>query len=156
MHPGEGDLEIEVKFHVSHTELMRQRIRDLGAESQGRCFERNIRFDRRDRLLRDRGCLLRLRQDRKTTLTFKSRPADQDDQFKIFRELEVDVGDFEAMRSILRIIGFEREQIYEKWRETFTLGSLQFCMDTMPFGNFLEIEGFPPEIVRYAGRLGLD
>ena len=150
------DLEIEVKFQVIDTERLRQRITDLGAKSLGRSFEHNIRFDSAARELRARAHLLRLRQDREAKLTFKSLPAERNEQFKVFRELEVTVSDFEAMRKIIHALGFGREQIYEKWRETFILKDLEICMDRLPFGNFLEIEGAPEAIIRTAGLLGLD
>ena len=156
MNDKQTDLEIEVKFQVFDTEQMRQQIIDLGAESRGRLFEHNIRFDSAARELRARAHLLRLRQDRKAKLTFKAPPAEKNQQFKIFSELEVTVSDFDAMRKIVHALGFGHEQIYEKWRETFILEDLELCMDSLPFGNFLEIEGAPEAIVQTAGLLGLD
>jgi len=60
------------------------------------------------------------------------------------------------MNLILENLGFTNKQTYEKWRETFVLGSTTFCLDTMPYGNFLEIEGTGTDIMEIAGRLGLD
>ena len=156
MSPKDSELEIEIKFYLPDPARMRQRIVDLGATSRGRCFEHNVRFDNANHELRNRSTLLRLRRDRDTTLTYKARPADRDDRFKVYRELEVAIDDFDKTRKILHALGFNREQIYDKWREVFTLEDLQFCMDDLPFGSFLEIEGHPPDIVKYADRLDLD
>ena len=46
-------------------------------------------------------------------------------------------------------------QIYEKYRETFTIKSACLCLDTMPFGDFLEIEGDKAAIRALAERLSL-
>ena len=148
-------LEIEVKFYLSDIKFVRKRITDLGARSNGRFFERNLRFEDNQRTLKINHFLLRLRQDKVTTLTFKSPWSEGDHEFKKMNELEVEVSDFDAMNNILQALGFYCEQIYEKWRETLVLNSTQFCLDSMPFGDFLEIEGDAKDIRKYASRLGL-
>lgn len=148
-------LETEVKFYLSDIESMRGRICTLGAQSQGRFFERNLRFEDKRKTLKHKKSLLRLRQDNKTTLTFKSTPSQCNDQFKILKELEVEVSDFNTMNRILEALGFNCDQIYEKWRETLVFERTQFCLDSMPYGNFLEIEGHEKEIKDFASCLGL-
>lgn len=44
-------LEIEVKFYLSDIDHIRNRIIELGAESIGRAFETNIRFEDADKSL---------------------------------------------------------------------------------------------------------
>jgi adenylate cyclase, class 2 len=148
-------LEIEVKFHISNPSGLKHHILELGAESQGRFFETNIRFEDSQNSFLQRESILRLRKDRKTTLTFKSKAPDQNHEFKILRELEVEVSNFHVMQNILEALGFHEEQIYEKWRETLTLNNLIFCIDTMPYGIFLEIEGKGNEIIESAHWLNL-
>ena len=148
-------LEIEVKFHINNIDRIRKRIMDLGAQSQGRCFETNIRFEDDKNSLIRRRALLRLRKDKKTTLTFKSEHPDGENQFKIFKELEVEVSDFSMMQQILESIGFHREQVYEKWRETFMVNKTVICIDTLPFGSFIEIEGTGETIEPISDGLGL-
>ena len=148
-------LEIEVKFYLSDMDYIRDRILELGAVSRGRVFETNIRFDDADNHLLQKKSLLRLRQDTKTILTFKSEPPFKDDQFKILRELEVEVSDFTTMKHILESLGFREEQVYEKWRETFMLNHANLCLDTMPYGDFLEIEGKKEDIKNLASQIGL-
>jgi len=157
-------LEIEVKFYLDPNGLSRHRILDcikaLGGHSDGRIFERNIRFEDTANSLFRRKSLLRLRKDRRTRLTFKSEAHDVSirdrEQFKIFEELEVEVSDFAVTARILEALGFHPVQIYEKWRETFVLGESLICMDTMPFGEFLEIEGSGEIISELAAGIGLD
>jgi adenylate cyclase, class 2 len=148
-------LETEVKFYLSDVQSMHARICKLGARSQGRFFEKNLRLEDTDNTLRHKRSLLRLRRDNKTTLTFKSTPPGRNTQFKILKELEVEVNDFDTMARILEALGFYCDQIYEKWRETLVLKQTKFCMDSMPYGNFLEIEGREEDIKSFAIRLGL-
>lgn len=149
-------IETEVKFHLPDPSAVRTRLLAWGARSMGRGFERNVRFeDAGNNLMRGKS-LLRLREDRKVTLTFKSVPADADPAFKQLIELEVEVADFVAMQRILASLGYHPEQAYEKWRENLTLDRTTFCLDTLPFGDFLEIEGPKPAILAAAKRLDLD
>ena len=148
-------LEFEVKFFLPGIQFLRQNILNLGARSQGRFFEKNLRFEDANKTLKGKKCLLRLRHDQKTTLTFKSTPPEGSDQFKVLNELEVEVSDFPVMNDILESLGFHCEQVYEKWRETLVIENTQFCLDTMPYGNFLEIEGTKKDIKQYAQDLGL-
>jgi adenylate cyclase class 2 len=148
-------LETEVKFFLTDIRSLRNRIIELGADCKGRVFETNIRFEDKDKNLYQNKALLRLRKDRKTTLTFKSEPPVQNNQFKVLRELEVEVSDFSTMKHILGSIGFQPEQIYEKWRETFILNDSILCLDAMPYGDFLEIEGQKEHIKKVASQIGL-
>lgn len=149
------NLETEVKFYLSDVNPVRRRIMALGADFKGRVFETNLRFEDADNRLIQKKSLLRLRKDIKTTLTFKSEPPFKDDQFKTLREFEVEVSDFAGMKQILESLGFHEEQVYEKWRETFVLSDTHFCLDTMPYGDFLEIEGPKKDIKELASRIGL-
>ncbi|OQX22141.1 MAG: hypothetical protein BWK80_31225 [Desulfobacteraceae bacterium IS3] len=68
-------LEIEVKFYIAdNMQQIREHILALGAKPLGRVFESNILFEDETRSLRKKNCLLRLRKDSKTKLTFKSSP----------------------------------------------------------------------------------
>jgi adenylate cyclase class 2 len=157
-------LEIEVKYCLTDISLVRNRIFELGAEHKGKVFETNLRFEDAKKCFLKKRSLLRLRQDNKTTLTFKSPPpgkpetqgSEPDSHFKIHNELEVEISDFDTMKFILESIGFHTEQTYEKWRETFVMEGTYLCLDTMPFGNFLEIEGEKEDIKRLSGKLDLN
>jgi len=152
-------LEIEVKFHIRDISTIRDRIITLGAESSGRIFETNICFEDSEKNLFKNRSLLRLRKDSRTRLTFKSLPhtknQDKNADFKILREQEVEVSDFAVMKSILESLGFHKEIVYEKWRETFVLNGVNLCIDEMPFGNFLEIEGEKEDIIEVAAKTGM-
>ncbi len=155
MHHSTHNLEIEVKFHLKDETDMRRRLLALGATHGPKVFESNTRFDDSQASLQNKGCLLRLRRDRTNRLTFKHKPANADREVKVFHELEVEIGDFETMAAMLVAIGFHPVQVYEKWRQTFSLEGAEICIDIMPYGDFLEIEGSKQRIMDIAARLEL-
>ena len=149
-------LEIEVKFYLKDINPLRKSLLSLGANLKNTSFEKNIRFENKENSLYREKSLLRLRQSDQTRLTFKSEPPYQQNEFKIHHELEVSVDDFATMQQILESIGFHPEQIYEKKREAYLLEKTEICIDTMPFANFIEIEGEQQEIRKTADLLKLD
>ncbi len=149
-------IETEVKFFITDPMKLREKLISLRALSGGNIFETNIIFEDKDKNLIKNKSLLRLRKDSKTTLTFKSQPSDADSRFKMLMELEVEVSDFSTAIRIFEFLGFTKERIYEKWRETLVLGSTYFCIDKIPYGDFLEIEGNKEEIMEYASLLGFN
>jgi adenylate cyclase, class 2 len=148
-------LETEVKFYLANIDAVRSRIVRLGADFKSRSFETNIRFEDAEKTLIQKKSLLRLRKDKKATLTFKAEPPVKDNQFKILQEFEVEVSDFDAMERILKSLGFREEQVYEKWREIYAVGDTHLCLDSMPYGDFLEIEGKKESIKQLASQIGL-
>ena len=155
-------LEIEIKFYVPDIDSIRAEISSLGAELKDSGFETNILFDDEEMRLTQGKKLLRLRQDSRCRLTVKAPPDDPDDvdttktnQFKIFRELEVGVSDSQTMIAILEQLGFYPRQVYEKQRETYLFNHTELCLDTLPYGHFLEIEGGKDDIRKAAETIGL-
>ena len=149
------DLEIEVKFYCTNPEKTRELILAAGALFEGRSFEKNTLYDRRDELFH-RLSVLRLRQDKKITLTYKEPVPDSDPAFKIVKELEVEVDSFDRAEQILKGLGFLPVRKYEKWRETYALGQTKILLDTMPCGTFLELEGQRASIRELSGQLEQD
>jgi len=152
------NLEIEVKFLVDDLAAVRRRLLALGASlHKARVYERNIRFDNPWDGLRLQGKLLRLRQDTTTRLTYKGEPPTSvDSEARVREELETEVGDFQTTLQLLRRVGFEPKQVYEKYRETFHFGQVEIMLDELPFGDFVELEGDDDAIQAAAAALGLD
>jgi adenylate cyclase class 2 len=148
---------MEVKFHLPAPERMKAKLASAGAVFQHRVFEHNECFDDERRRLRARGALLRLRCDSGFTLTYKERPAAAapSTEVKCYRELETVIGDGDTLSQILQRIGFRPTVVYEKWRETWAVDGAMLTVDTLPFGDFLEIEGSTDAIRRWAHTLGL-
>ena len=153
-------LEIEIKFYVPDIDSIRAEISSLGAELKDSGFETNILLDDEEMRLTQGKKLLRLRQDSRCRLTVKAPPDDVDttktNQFKIFRELEVGVSDSQTMIAILEQLGFYPRQVYEKQRETYLFNHTELCLDTLPYGHFLEIEGGKDDIRKAAETIGLN
>jgi adenylate cyclase class 2 len=147
-------LEIEIKFYLQDHDAMKRRLMDYGAELISNTPEFNIRFENRDNSLYEQKILLRLRRADKVSLTYKSKPPVKDPNFKIHHEIETLVNDFDAMRRILESIGFYPAQIYEKIRATWKVNATLVCLDRMPYGDFIEIEGAPDSIRQVARDLG--
>jgi adenylate cyclase class 2 len=150
-----NSLETEVKFYLSNIDAVRSRIVGLGAAFKNRSFETNIRFEDAEKTLIQKKTLLRLRKDTKATLTFKAEPSVKDSQFKVLQEFEVEVSDFDTMEHILKSLGFKNEQVYEKWRESYVVEDTLLCLDTLPYGDFLEIEGSKESIRQLSSQIGL-
>jgi adenylate cyclase class 2 len=155
MNMAQDNLEVEVKFYVMDSELINLRLVALGATAWPEVFETNICFDDSEHTLKASGKLLRLRQDGACRLTYKCPPAQDDPECKVFKELEVEMSDFDAIAGILQALGYHPVQIYEKRRQTFAWRDVAFCLDVMPFGTFLEIEGPKQSIKEAARQLGL-
>jgi adenylate cyclase class 2 len=145
--------EIEVKFHVGDLEAIRPRLLELGGRvAVGRLFERNWRFDLPDGSLSARGAVLRLRLDETAWLTYKERT----EQPERREEIEFGVDDHQAALAFLDGLGYRQIGLYEKYRETFSLGDCQVMLDQLPFGSFIEIEGPSRAALQHtAERLGL-
>jgi len=155
MEKPQNHLEVEVKFHLEHPDKMRQCLIDLGASVQPEVFERNLRFEDANHTLKSNQQLLRLRRDDSCRLTFKSKPSPMETECKVYRELEVTVSDFDTMQDILIALGFSAVQIYEKWRQVFSWKEVELCIDILPYGSFLEIEGSETDIKAAAALLML-
>ncbi|GFM38400.1 class IV adenylate cyclase [Desulfovibrio psychrotolerans] len=153
--------ETELKFIDADFSSLRKCLAGLGAKSLGRHVERNMVFDTPERTLRQAHTLLRLRsqqwKDRQATLlTLKcppSAPVPQD--VKVYDERETAVDDFNAMRSVLEGLGYGVAFLYEKLREEWRLPGVEICLDTMPFGHVVELEGERDAILACARQLGL-
>ncbi len=151
------DQELEAKFYLQGLESMKEKLTTLGAVlTQPRTFEVNLRFDTENEDLAENHQLLRLRRDQGVRLTFKG-PMKNYRGATLRQEIEVEVGDYEATRRLLEALGYQVTRIYEKYRTTYHLGTLEITLDEMPFGNFVEIEGEDVAKIRQAAHdLGLD
>jgi adenylate cyclase class 2 len=149
------NLEIEVKFFLDEIGPVKEAILDLGGISLGRFFELNLLFDDKHASLFKKKSLLRLRKDQKNRLTVKTLPDVVDKRFKTLTELEIEVDDFEQANTLLNALGFYEMQRYEKWRETFMIENTQLLIDTMPYGDFLEIEGEKSDILQLTPKIGM-
>jgi len=151
-------MEIEVKVAVESLPMVAEKARRLGFEEvEPRHFEANTLYDFPGRPLSVAGCLLRVRECRGTALlTFKGRLV-QHERYKIRPEKETVCQSAESLRGILEGIGLRPFFRYEKFRTEFRAPSnTLLCLDEMPFGPYLELEGEPEGIEAVASALSID
>ncbi len=154
--------ETEIKLEVPNSRALKRRLRDLGFSMlRPRHFERNILFDYPDQRLRRARCLLRLRfVNGRSLLTFKGAPL-RARQYKVRREIDLEVGDGAGLEEILRALGLRGVFRYEKYRTDFAPAksapkarALALVYDETPIGDYVELEGSRRSIDRMARRLG--
>lgn len=143
-------LEIEAKIYIPHLNSIKQRLSESGAEIIApRILEKNQLFLSPYQDFKTERIVLRLRQDEKSKVTYKS-PAPQDTEGVHSRvEIETTVGDYEAMDELLQALGYIHGLYYEKHRTIYHFESIpdaDIMLDELPFGNFIEVEGTPEAI----------
>ncbi len=150
-------LEQEAKFWVPDLAAFRAHLEALGAQPlTPRTHEYNLRFDTPTEELTQEGRVLRLRRDRRVTLTYKG-PGRAQDGLLVRQELEMEVPDFDLARRLLEALGYRVVFVYEKFRTLYRFGEVVIALDETPVGTFVEIEGPSPKAVMEAARkLGLD
>jgi adenylate cyclase class 2 len=149
-------IETEKKYRLSNAEreIVLQRLIDAGAERKKEEFEENTIYTAPN--LASSNTVLRLRRvgDR-ATLTYKQR-LPSSSAIKNQREEETAVADPAAMAAILEALGITPTLVYEKRRQTWSLGKAEIVIDELPFGLFMEIEGKASEIERVERELGIE
>lgn len=150
-------LEIELKYRDVDHDVIREQLASCGAVRVGVWFESNAVFDDADRGLKAAGTLLRLRRKGDVSVLTVKIPPEQPvpEGVKVFEERECRVADFEAMSGCLSALGYRIVFAYEKVREKWQLDGCAICLDRLPFGMYVEIEGHEDDIRNCAQRLGL-
>lgn len=133
--------EVEVKILDINVEEIKKKLLELGAK---KIFDGKIHyktFDFSDNFLRNKRQHLRVRKmGDKVEVTHKGTP-EQVDGFKIRREIETHVEDFDAMCEIFEKLGMSRVYEAEKLRQTYKLENAKIEFDTYPgIKTYLEIE----------------
>lgn len=151
-------LEVEIKLPVKDPEDMVRRLQAAGATvAAPRVLEDNHVLDFTDGRLRQDQVMLRLRLvDGNGLVTVKKKIAGDQGDYKIRQEQETVVEDGPGLLATLHAAGFVTAYRYEKYRRAFRAGNLFITLDELPLGNFLELEGEPADIDRFAGLLGFN
>ncbi len=147
--------ETEIKLYMPDLAEVRGRLEAAGAVlTAPRVYERNVRYDNRERTMTPHGMVIRLREDTRVRLTYKDDGTVENGITSRF-EAEVEVSDFAAMETILGKLGYTPYLTYEKYRTTYELDGTEVVLDEMPYGNFVEIEGDREAIGRVINVLGV-
>ncbi|WP_319779649.1 class IV adenylate cyclase [Maridesulfovibrio sp.] len=149
--------EIELKYLNADHGKARMIMEKLGGKHLTRHYERNIVLDDPGRTLFKRSALLRVRQAENVTMTVKRIPADPvSGKAKVYIEHETEVSNFDETVAALQVLGYEPVFCYEKIREEWKFADCHICLDLLPFGPFIEIEGMEDKILACADLLGLN
>ncbi len=149
-------VEIEIKLRIDDITTIRRKIEQLDARlDKVRYFEENTLYDYPSQALYQKRQALRLRKIKnKTFLAFKGAPQ-QSRKFKIRDEFETEVKNEKQMKHILKSLGLVPVFGYKKWRTVYRKKRLKICLDELPIGNFIELEGERKDIVKFAKSLGV-
>lgn len=133
--------EIEKKYRLNEAQkaAVLESLKEIGAEFQGEDFEENILFSN-DELIAGQAVLRLRRIGARTILTYKQK-VKSDSAAKHHIEYETEVADFGEISSIFRSLNYRAVLVYEKLRRTWNFRDVEIVLDTLPFGEFMEIEG---------------
>jgi adenylate cyclase class 2 len=148
--------ECEMKYLNPDLDAVREALRRLGGEPRGMVFEENLVLDDAVRTLKKRGMLLRLRRTGTETLLTVKLPAARDAACKVCSEHETRLSDLNETLAAMEALGYVPVFIYEKLRETWRFMDCTVCLDQLPFGECVEIEGEEKALRACATALGLD
>jgi adenylate cyclase class 2 len=159
--------EIELKFPVADPQTLQTRLPHLGFHlTTPRSFEHNTLYDTRNRDLRLKTQILRLREYGGIhTLTHKriDDSANPDtSRYKIRIETETTVSDPHALAGIFDQLGYLPVFIYEKYRTEFSIfdsatnSTPHLVIDETPIGTYAELEGPTDWIDRTLAALNID
>jgi adenylate cyclase, class 2 len=148
-------IEIEKKYRLTkkQCEEVLWRLPKIGAKRKGEEFEVNTLYAG-EKLDMGRAVLRLRRIGKRGILTYKERFPTRS-TIKHQREDETLVEDPDAMELILTALGFTAALVYEKRRETWTLGKTEIVIDELPFGLFMEIEGTEQSIRDVESKLAI-
>ena len=152
-------IETEVKISVDSFKKIKEKLSKMNAEHLATVSERNVLYDTPSGDLKKEDVTLRLRYEKDTgkgdvTVTFTVKGHKINDSLKKRCEFEVDILDQERMEDAIKAIGFVSSRIYEKVREKWLMDNVKICLDELPFGLYVEIEGDREDILRIAEALG--
>ena len=149
-------IELEVRFlNIDYVGLV-NRLKELGAKDLGEEFLTEVIFADDARTWWADNRFLRLRTNgKKTELAYKHH---KKDSLGGAQEVELEVADFDQMKLLLELSGFDGLRYQEKKRHSFVLGEVRFDIDTWPSTpSYIEIEApSETELKKAVQKLGLD
>lgn len=150
-------IETELKFPVNDLGAVVERLRQMSTDHTPWYFEHNIILDDDKGTLKKQDILLRLRAGLNNKLTLKLPLENKRSGLaKKRQEYETTLDNINEAESIFSCLGFGAWLRYEKCRQVWRLDRVRICLDVLPFGRFVEVEGPEEFIIEAAFQLGLD
>jgi adenylate cyclase class 2 len=157
---GPATFEVELKFPIADADEMTLQLLARGANPAGVVRQSDLYFRHPCRDFRETREALRLRKtDEGVRITYKGPILDS--RTKMRREIELPIGDpshdFDHVRELLAVLGFEPVRGVDKTRAVYELSyegrHLELAVDAVEgLGNYLEIESLANDGDRDAAR----
>jgi len=151
-------IEIELKFKTSDEDILRIK-NNSDVIFLEEVHQKTVMFDNADKMMEHTDGRIRLRQQGNNASLSYKRPLSSVGNEKKEIEIETEVGNFEVMSNILRMMGYAPSTSYEKYTTLLKLKDkpdIHIEIQKYPFETFLEIEGDKEEIEKAAKQLGFD
>ncbi len=133
-------MEYEIKFQISNTSQLEERIKRLGAKFIAEVYQVDYYFNHPERDFSKTDEALRVRvEDGNVILTYKG-PRKQVG-VKAREEIEVKVDNAESLLKILERLGFRPFIVIRKKRKIYQIDDIKILIDNVEsLGSFVEIE----------------
>ena len=155
--------EIEVKFNIKNKKAIEEQLEIWGWTRHPRYLSLTYGFFSKDSI--EKGIFPRVRLEGKNLeITVKVKNSDRTDFFErdeytvqiLGGTMRSKIEQADEMIKIFQALGYDKIRKFEKERTVWTGNTqLQICIDELPFGNYIEIEGEPLEIDEMVGDLKL-
>jgi adenylate cyclase class 2 len=141
--------EFEVRVHGLSKEEIRRKLSEVGGKlvlKEALLKRENLELPESVKV-KNAQSFVRVRTGHgKTTLTYKS--DDLSGTLESMKEAEVEVSDFETTIEILKALGCNPLVYAENFREVWSFGGAEICIDTWPFlDTHVEVEAESSEVV---------
>jgi len=154
------EIEVKIKLDKSEVPALKNKVKEAGGKNFPAQKETTYGFFTEDDSSIRKGIFPRIKSindGEKAVFTVKVKKLTDNNYFQR-DEYEMAIKDVELMREIIKALGFLRERIFEKIREKWLVdnGEVEINFDSLPFGDYIEIEGHPEKIEKWLRILGLD
>lgn len=147
-------IETELKFQTIDPQRIINALMASGAKLVSKNKQKTVRFDTINHDLEKKGIFIRVRAEgEENTITLKEKIGN-DETVRQRKETEFKIEDLDKMSYIIQKLGFDYVLVMEKYRIELTYKNSHVCVDEMPFGFYVEIEGEEAEINLIAQELG--
>lgn len=138
--------DVQVKIKLSDFQRTKKFLISKGAIFLGSWKEKTIRFDTEEQILKKNGKFLRIKIGNQNVVTLKETENNEKNKFFESTNRQFEIDDVESFCYILKRIGFSKNYIMEKYRLAWMYKGIEFYIDELPFGVFMELKGEKQEI----------
>lgn len=133
------DNEVQVKIRINDFQNTKKFLMDKGCVFLGGWKEKIIRFDTKNEELKEKWKFLRVKIGNENVVTLKENRNYENNKFFEMSNSKFQIDDVESLCYVLKAIGFNNTYVMEKYRLLWMYKDVEFYIDELPFGVFLEI-----------------